>query len=72
VTFTYSGIKVISGQPCILKCKSAGNIFAAGEIMSGNILPKDISAALVGHRQRLRTDCRQGGGELRKKIESNL
>jgi tricarballylate dehydrogenase len=41
VTFTYFGVKVNEQAAVLMKTgKPAANIFAAGEIMSGNILPR--------------------------------
>jgi tricarballylate dehydrogenase len=41
VTFTYFGVKVNEQAAVLMKSgKPAANIFAAGEIMSGNILPR--------------------------------
>jgi tricarballylate dehydrogenase len=41
VTFTYFGVKVNEQAAVVMKTgKAATNIFAAGEIMSGNILPR--------------------------------
>lgn len=47
LTFTYFGVKVDKNAKVIMKGeKPAANVFAAGEIMSGNILPKGYVGGL--------------------------
>ena len=45
LTFTYFAVKVDKNAKVVLKGGApATNMFAAGEVMAGNILPKDTSS----------------------------
>ena len=47
LTFTYFGLKVNKSAKIVMKDgKEADNVFAAGEIMAGNILPKGYVGGL--------------------------
>lgn len=44
ITFTYLGVKVNEGANIVMQGKLARNMFAAGELMAGNILGKGYLA----------------------------
>ena len=67
LTFTYYGVKIDRNAAVIFKAgQPAANIFAAGEIMAGNILPKGYIGGIgLGHRKHFRPDRRRRGGRAR-------
>ncbi len=66
ITFTYLGVKVNRNAQVLMRDgRPASNIFAAGEIMAGNILGKGYLGGLgMAHRHGLRTAGRKGGGSI--------
>ena len=66
ITFTYLGVKVNRNAAVLANGgRLASNVFAAGEIMAGNILGKGYRGRnRYGNRNSLRTNRRTGGGVL--------
>ena len=63
ITFTYMGVTVDEQARMIMHDgRRSPNMFAAGEVMAGNILGRGLPGRLrPDHRRRLRADRREGG-----------
>jgi len=74
ITFTYLGTRVNKQSRMLMKDgKPSANMFAAGEIMAGNVLGKGYAAGIGNdHRQRVRTGRRTGSGEECAELEIAL
>ena len=68
ITFTYLGTRVNKQARMVMKGgKPAANMFAAGEIMAGNVLGKGYPGRhRHDHRQRVRSGSGTGSGDGRK------